>query len=149
MPDHGRQHGEAERREVEREAVGLHPAGQRQQRRHGEIGADGDEGAVAEVEHVHQPEHEREPAGDDEDHHAHGERGDRQRDPGGRVADQRQAAERQHRHQQQRQVVGPHDRNGLGCRRCRRRSVSAMLLASPHAPPVSPAPRSSAGRGLG
>jgi len=104
----------AQPRQIEGERVGLHPAGQRDQRGHGQIGADGDEGAVAEVEHVHQPEHEGEAAGDDEDHHAHGERSDGERHPGGGVADQRKGDRRQHRHQQGREVVGAHDGDGLG-----------------------------------
>ena len=57
------------------------------------IGADRDEGAVAEIEHVHQAEHQRQAGRHDEDHHAHGEARDRQRHPGRACrADQRQHA---------------------------------------------------------
>jgi hypothetical protein len=80
--EHGHQHGEAERGEIEQQRVGLDPAGQRQQRRHGEIGAHRDKGAMAKIEDIHQAEHQGQAAGDHKDHGAHGEGGDGQRYPG-------------------------------------------------------------------
>ena len=57
-------------------------AGKRRRQRDGGIGADRDEGAVAEIEHVHQAEHQRQAGRDDEDDHAHGQAGEGQRHPG-------------------------------------------------------------------
>ena len=48
----------------------------RDQQKRRDIGAERDEGAVAEIEHVHQAEDEGEARRHDEDHHAHGESGD-------------------------------------------------------------------------
>ena len=46
---------------------------------------------MAEIEHVHQAEHQRQPGGHDEDHHAHRQAGDGQRDQVDGDADQRRA----------------------------------------------------------
>jgi len=46
-----------------------------------EIGAEGDEAAMREIEHVHQAEDEGEPGRHQEQHHSHGDAGDGQGDP--------------------------------------------------------------------
>ncbi len=67
--------------EIEPDDVGLHPGRERQQHQRRHVGADRDEGAVAEIEHVHQAEYEREAGRHDEDHHAHRESRDGQGQP--------------------------------------------------------------------
>ena len=63
----------------------------------GDEGAQRDEHAVAEVQHVHQAEHQRQARGDDEDDHAHRQAGHGQRDPGRTRADEGQHQQRQQR----------------------------------------------------
>jgi hypothetical protein len=53
---HGGEDRRQEGRQVEPERVGLHPRAERQHDARRHEGADGDEGAVAEVQHVHQAE---------------------------------------------------------------------------------------------
>ena len=52
---------------------------------------------MREVDHVHQAEHQRQARGHHEDHHAHREAGDGERDPGREAADERQRGERDQR----------------------------------------------------
>src|SRR5205085_516032 len=68
----------------------------------GDERAQRDEDTVPEIEHVHQPEHQRQPRGDDEDDHAHREAGHGQREPRRARADERQHQERQQRHERHR-----------------------------------------------
>ncbi len=86
-----------------------------------DIGAECDEHAMAEIEHIHQAENQCQPRRDDEDDHAHRQPGNRQRDPTGRRADQRKSDCRQCEDQQQRCPIEIRARHGSSGRR--RRSV--------------------------
>ncbi|MGY4449388.1 hypothetical protein ACVWZR_004048 [Bradyrhizobium sp. i1.3.1] len=79
---HRQQRCRRQHREVRPQRIRLHRGRERRQHEGCHIGADGDEGAVAEIEHVHQAEHQRQPRSHDEDHHAHGETRGGQRQPG-------------------------------------------------------------------
>ncbi|MNI51405.1 hypothetical protein D3C73_1061330 [compost metagenome] len=76
--DHGRQHGG----QVHPQAARLGPVGHCSQHGRRQVGANGDEQTVAEVQDVHQPEDQRHAGRDDEDDHAHRQACERQRDPG-------------------------------------------------------------------
>ena len=102
---HRQQRGRRQHRQICQQRVGLHASRQRQQHQGCDIGADRNEGAVAEIEHVHQAEHQRQPGRHDEDHHAHGEARHRQRHPGTCRSDQRQHRQRQNHRQQHRQHI--------------------------------------------
>jgi hypothetical protein len=95
-----------------------------------------DEQAVAEVEHVHQAEDERQPRRGDEDDHPHRQAGDGEREPRRRRADRRPGDEREdddegHRHEVEADASG-----SLRRRRTRRRrrgggGVMAFVARSP------------------
>ena len=87
---HRQDSGRCQDGEICQQRFGLYPRRQRQQHQGGDIGADRDEGAVAEIEHVHQAEHQRQSGSHDENHHSHGEACDRQRHPRTSRSDQRQ-----------------------------------------------------------
>ena len=76
---------------------------------------------MAEIEHVHQAEDQREARRHHEDHHAHREPRDGQRHPGRGGRDERQRGERQQQRQQQRQIVA---------RRLRQRSAGVGMSRS-------------------
>ncbi|MCY1237956.1 hypothetical protein D9M72_506720 [compost metagenome] len=119
--DHRGYDRQCKHRQVQRQAVGLDPACQWQQDRGGHISAKRDEGAVAEVEHIHQAEHQRQAGRDDEDDHAHRQAGNGQRQPGRRAADQRIGKQHQQRRQRQRGPVEPYlgQVRRCGGRQCR------------------------------
>ena len=56
---HRQQRAGASTPRLSQQRVRLHQAAQRQQHQRRDIGADRDEGAVAEIQHVHQAEHQR------------------------------------------------------------------------------------------
>ena len=91
--------------EIEPHRIRLHPSGERDEHQRRHVGADRDEGAMPEVEHVHQAEDEREAGSHHEDHHAHREPRNRQRHPRRARGDKWQRGERERHRQQQRQVV--------------------------------------------
>ena len=77
--DDRRRQREPEDAEIQRQRIRLRPRGERQKCQRGDISAQRNEGAVAEIEHVHHAEGERQAGGHREDHHAHREAGERQR----------------------------------------------------------------------
>ena len=76
------------------------PGGHAAQHAGRDEGAERDEHAVAEVQHVHQAEHQRQARGDDEDDHPHRQAGDGQREPGATLSRSAGSASSQHRDQQ-------------------------------------------------
>ena len=86
--EHRGERGEQHDAEIGPQRVGCRPGRQRRQHQRGDIGAERDEGAMAEIEHVHQAEHQRQPGGHGEDHHAHREAGDGERGEGRDRADE-------------------------------------------------------------
>jgi hypothetical protein len=102
---HGHQHRDADRNEIQRDRIGGGERRHRCEHRHGHEGAERDEQAVAEVQHVHQPEDQREPGSDDEDDHAHREARNGERRPARQAADQRQGRQRQQGREQQRHAL--------------------------------------------
>ena len=120
--EHRRQRGDEDGAEVEAHARRAGPAAEADEDAGRDVGAERDEEAVAEVQHVHQAEDERQPRGGDEDDHSHRQAGDGQREPGRRRADRRPGDEREddderHRHQVEaalRDRVGGGRRGGGG-----------------------------------
>ncbi|MGY3388581.1 hypothetical protein ACVWW6_001172 [Bradyrhizobium sp. USDA 3311] len=112
---HRQQRSRRQHREVHPERIGLNGRRKRCQHQGCDIGADGDEGAMTEIEHVHQAEHQRQPGGHDEDHHAHGEARGGQRQPGAGRADQRDHQEGERDRQQDRRDVALRLRQRIVC----------------------------------
>ena len=110
-PDDGRDRHRApamhrpQQRQVEPNGIRLRPAGQRTEHDERGVGAERNEDAVAEIDDVHQAEHQGQARGHEEDHHAHREPGDGERHPGRGTADEGQRQQRQGRHEQQRQPI--------------------------------------------
>ena len=103
---------EDEDREVQGKRIGARPARKRRQHQGRGVGAERDEGAVAEIEHVHHAEDERQARGHGEDHHPHREPGGGQRHEGRGRADERRGDEGDGERRQRRQNVQPPARQG-------------------------------------
>ena len=82
--------GRRQRQRVQRPAVRRQPAAEAGKHGGRDEGPEADEGGMAEVQDVHQPEDEAEPRGHQEQHHPHGEPRDGQRHPGRGRADQQE-----------------------------------------------------------
>ncbi len=81
--DHGGcQQRRAEGQQVEGQAVGGDQAGDCTEHADGQVRAERDEAGMGEVQHVHQAEDQGQAGCHQEQHHAHGQAGERQRHPG-------------------------------------------------------------------
>jgi hypothetical protein len=69
---HGHQHGREHRHQVAPQLVGGRPVAHGAQHGGGHKGAQCNENAVSEIEHVHQAKHQSQARGDDKNDHAHG-----------------------------------------------------------------------------
>ncbi len=116
--------GEEEDGEIEQNGIGARPARERQQHQSRDIGAERDEGAVAEIEHVHHAEDQRQPRGHGEDHHAHRESRRGQRQEGRERADERRCDERD----EDRRSAPAGDRSSAAAGRRRRRDRSLVRI---------------------
>jgi hypothetical protein len=108
--ERGRKRGEQEDGEVERKRVSARPFRQRQENEGRGIGAERDEGAVAEIEHVHHAEHKRKTGRHGENHHPHREPGRGQGHEGRERADERSGYERNEERRQRGQDLAPRPR---------------------------------------
>jgi hypothetical protein len=80
--DRGRDQRNEQRGDIERKRSLVGPAGERDKHGDGDVGADGHESGVREIQHIHQAEDQRQPGRHHEQHDPHGEAGDGQRQPG-------------------------------------------------------------------
>ena len=87
--------GGEQSQEVKRQRIGAYPRSKCREHGCSDEGTEGDEGRVAEVENVHQPENEAQSRGHEKDHHAHGKPRHGERHPGGEIADKRQRDDHQ------------------------------------------------------